>query len=53
VLLSAALWFAWRYPLSPTVHGRLNQLLARRRRGGEEDAQMQQESAALTRLLIR
>lgn len=53
VLLGAALWFAWRYPLSPAVHQRLNQLLAQRRSGAEEDAQMQQESAALTRLLIR
>lgn len=54
-LLLAALWFAWRYPLSPDVHQRLNRLLARRRASppnAPEDAATQQEAAELRRLLI-
>lgn len=52
LLIGAALWFAWRYPLSPAVHGRLNRLLAARRTGSGQDADAQMEAAELRRLLI-
>lgn len=47
--LMIALWFAFRYPLSQTVHRRLRQILSARRQGHSTDST---EAADLGRLLI-
>ena len=52
VLVACAVFFAIRYPLNGTAHGRLNARLARRRRGEPETSETAVEAAALERLLI-
>jgi Na+/melibiose symporter-like transporter len=52
ILLVVALYFAYKYPLTPTVHQRLNQLLAARREGEPETEEMRAEAKELQSLLI-
>jgi oligogalacturonide transporter len=52
VLLSVALLFGRRFPLTPEVHERLRRVLAVRRSGGPESAEISQEAEALEKLLI-
>lgn len=52
VLLALALLFAFRYPLTPQRHARLNQLLAARRRDEPETEAMQAQAKDLTTHLI-
>lgn len=51
VLVTLALLFAYRYPLTPQVHARLNRLLAARRYG-EPDEDDAREAAELEQRLI-
>ena len=52
VLLATALLVAWRYPLTASVHERLNRILAARRAGKEDADEQRAEAAQLTMLLI-
>lgn len=52
VLLAISIFFAWRYPLAPQLHERLNQLLRTRRAGEPQTAALQAESRELEELLI-
>ena len=52
VLLAISLYFAWRYPLTPKLHERLNRLLAARRAGEGETAAWKQEAQDLRQLLV-
>lgn len=52
VLLAMALYFSYNYPLTPSVHQRLNKLLAARREGKPETKEMRAEASYLKRLLI-
>jgi Na+/melibiose symporter-like transporter len=52
ILVSIALYFAFRYPLIHDIHNRLNQLLANRRAGESETEEMREEAKKLERLLI-
>ncbi len=52
LLLIGAIFFARRYPLTPELHTRLNQLLEQKRGGAPETEPMQVEQQALTKALI-
>lgn len=52
ILLSLAVIAAWRYPLSPSVHGRLKALLAERRSDAPITEAMEAETRELEKLLI-
>jgi oligogalacturonide transporter len=52
VLVSIALYFAFRYPLTNDAHNRLNKLLAARRAGTPETKEMIEEAEKLERLLM-
>jgi oligogalacturonide transporter len=51
-LLALAVFFAWRYPLTPQRHARLQAVLARRRAGQPESADEAAEAGALQAELI-
>jgi GPH family glycoside/pentoside/hexuronide:cation symporter len=52
VLVGLSTFFATRYPLTGTVHQRLNKLLTARRSGVPETDAMRAEAADLERLLV-
>jgi oligogalacturonide transporter len=52
LLLTVALIFAFRYPLTPEVHARLNRLLTARRAGEPETVAMEEAAESLKRKLI-
>jgi Na+/melibiose symporter-like transporter len=52
LLLTVALIFAFRYPLTPEVHARLNRLLTARRAGEPETVAMEKTAESLKRKLI-
>ena len=52
ILLSIAVFFARRFPLTPEVHERLRRALAVRRSGEDESDEIRQEADALEKLLI-
>ena len=53
LLLAGSLFFAWRYPLSPGRHARLNEVLAVQRSGQVLNAAQETERAALVKELVR
>jgi oligogalacturonide transporter len=52
VLLIISIYFARKYPLSPQVHERLNEVLNVQRGHGEETAEIEQETQELEKLLV-
>jgi len=52
-LLAGSIFFAWRYPLTPERHSRMNRLLACSRSGISLSPEQQQEKAVLMNELIR
>lgn len=52
VFLLVCLWCAARYPLSPAVHARLKEYLAKRRDGAQMDQEMEREGRELRQILI-
>jgi oligogalacturonide transporter len=52
VLLIISIYFARKYPLSPQVHERLNEVLNVQRGHGQETAEIEQEAEALQKLLV-
>jgi Na+/melibiose symporter-like transporter len=52
ILVGLSTFFATLYPLTGTVHDRLNKLLAARRSGMPETEAMRVEAAELERLLV-
>ena len=53
LLLTGALFFAWRYPLTPRLHARLNHLLEERRAGKPDTDALCAEQTELVKALIR
>jgi GPH family glycoside/pentoside/hexuronide:cation symporter len=52
ILLSGALFFSWRYPLTPQRHARMNAVLSRMRSGQDLTPDQQQEKKSLLLELI-
>ena len=52
LLLVGSTWFAWRYPLTPALHRRLNTYLARQRSGAPQTGDSRAEQNELMRVLI-
>lgn len=52
LLLVGAIWFAWRYPLTPALHRRLNVFLTRQRAGAAQTDDSRVEQEELMRALI-
>jgi oligogalacturonide transporter len=52
ILLTLSIFFARKYPLSPSIHERLNEILAARRTTEREVDEEPPEIAELERLLI-
>ncbi len=53
ILLMGSIFFAWRYPLTPDRHARMNSVLNRERAGQELSPEEEQEKTLLMRELIR